>query len=168
MTQQDDRYLLMQQVASLFKAERVLTSVLDADIRDSGLNAREVYMLTVLSHSPGYAMPMHDMTDTLMVPKSVTTTRIQSMERRGLVVRQEDAVDRRRVSLILTAKGQRVQEIAFGILMASLHKWLIKHLGEADIRFLDRLNEIDVSMHRERTATRRHGKRKESVAATRG
>lgn len=155
----DRQHELIDQIAGLFRAERLFTSILDSSLKETGLTAREVYMLTLLAETPTSIMPISDMTNALLIPKSVTTTRIQSLEKRGLVVRQEDRNDHRRVFIILTAKGQRIQQIALGILMSSADGWISRHLVEDDNRFLDRINEIVVLVNADRVLQKERRKR---------
>lgn len=88
------------------QVELAIRSHLDDLLRPAGITALQYTALTVLQRG-------NDLTAAQLARNSFVTTQsmsdlIGALERRGLISRQRDTADRRRVHLTLTEKGERL------------------------------------------------------------
>ena len=61
----------------------------------------------LLHHVPAVGgIPLGDVSKHLGIPKSSASEQVKSLERRGFLSRRRDPADERRLSIVLTAKGQ--------------------------------------------------------------
>src|SRR4030088_1357551 len=61
----------------------------------------------LLHHVPAVGgIPLGDVSNHLGIPKSSASEQVKSLERRGFLSRRRDLRDERRLSIVLTAKGQ--------------------------------------------------------------
>ena len=62
----------------------------------------------LLHHVPTVGgIPLGDVSNHLGIPKSSASEQVKSLERRGFLTRRRDPEDERRLSIVLTTKGQK-------------------------------------------------------------
>ena len=120
--------------AILFAARRIRTSA-DAALRESGLSLSSYRLMRALEDSD---QSMREVSEALQVSPRTVTDMIDSLEARGLVVRQAHPVDRRVTLLHLTDDGRRQLATARALADRS-HSSAISSLSEQDQRTLRRL-----------------------------
>src|SRR3982074_3893074 len=81
---------------------RVWRAFIKADSDDLSQHERQL-----LHHVPAVGgIPLGDVANHLGIPKSSASEQVKSLERRGFLSRRRDLHDERRLSIVLTAKGQ--------------------------------------------------------------
>lgn len=130
-----------QQIIGLFRAQQVFTAVINDSLKATGIDTQDLIILGMLKHSQGYQMPIGDITARNCVAKSVTSHRVRGLAKLGLVVRSGNPNDKRKVVIVLTAKGQRVYEVAHGIALNAVSKRIGKHLTAADFDYFGQLGK---------------------------
>jgi DNA-binding MarR family transcriptional regulator len=109
---------------------------LEDDLRAAtGLSMNDYHVLVVLSEAPGHRLRMGELAGHLVFSPSRVTYQINSMVKRGLVLKQPCPEDGRGQEAILTDEG-----------MAALESAAPLHLITVRDRFIDRLDpdELDV------------------------
>jgi DNA-binding MarR family transcriptional regulator len=87
-----------------------LSLLVERAAEDAGLSARQFRMLDYLaSHGPSSASPA---ATELRTSKPNITALVDSLVDRGLVAREADAEDRRRISVSITSEGQKAHAAA--------------------------------------------------------
>ncbi len=82
----------------------ILGEIGDDRLAPAGLNARDYQILAVLDvDGPG---SQHELAELIGKVPGVVVGAIDDMEKRGLVARERDALDRRRSRVVLTRKGR--------------------------------------------------------------
>jgi DNA-binding MarR family transcriptional regulator len=81
---------------------RVWRAFMKPDADDLSQHERQL-----LHHVPAVGgIPLGDVSNHLGIPKSSASEQVKSLERRGFLSRRRDPADERRLSIVLTAKGQ--------------------------------------------------------------
>src|SRR2546427_5474433 len=81
---------------------RVWRTFIRPDADDLSQHERQL-----LHHVPAVGgIPLGDVSNHLGIPKSSASERVKSLERRGFLSRRRDPDDERRLSIVLTTKGQ--------------------------------------------------------------
>ena len=88
----------------VWKASRALEARALASIADSGLGASDFKVLEALLHKG--PLPVNVLGRTLLLTSGSITTAVDRLAQRGLVVRRDDADDRRVRLVELTAEGR--------------------------------------------------------------
>jgi DNA-binding MarR family transcriptional regulator len=91
----------------LRRAQRSLTRVLNAGFTPYAVSVAGFNVLFVLWHDDG--VMQSDLPKLVDIDKATLTPIIDALERQGLIVRRQDASDRRRNNLFLTAKGRSLE-----------------------------------------------------------
>jgi DNA-binding MarR family transcriptional regulator len=108
-----------------------------AALQDQGLAPGEYLTLHALRRrGTPYVATASELAADLLVPPQTMTSRLDSLERRGHVVRERDDRDRRRVQVRMTDEGARVWEAALEQ-QALAEKELVAALPDAERRRLD-------------------------------
>src|SRR5215469_7703479 len=129
--------------AILFAARRIRTSA-DAALRESGLSLSSYKLMRALEQSD---QSMREVSEALQVSPRTVTDMIDSLEARGLVVRQAHPVDRRVTLLHLTDDGRRQLATAAALADRS-HGSAISSLSEHDQLTLRRLlDQVAPAVH---------------------
>ena len=106
-------------------------------LQEQGLAPGEYLTLHALRRrGTPYVATASELAGDLLVPPQTMTSRLDSLERRGHVVRERDARDRRRVHVRMTEEGARVWKAALEQ-QALAEKALVAALPEAERRSLD-------------------------------
>ena len=106
------------------------------ELSPTGLRVQDAGLLRMLAARPG--MTQIEIAETFGVLPSRLVVLIDGLEDRGLVSRQRDASDRRKVRVFLTAKGSDVAETVVE-LTRSMERRLFRALDEDESRLLEAL-----------------------------
>jgi DNA-binding MarR family transcriptional regulator len=87
----------------LRRAQRSLARVLNAGFAPHNVSVAGFHVLFVLWHNG--SVTQSELPKLVDIDKATLTPIIDTLERAGLIERRQDAVDRRRNNLLLTAKG---------------------------------------------------------------
>lgn len=102
----------MRLVTSLMRAQQLVLARLEAALKPLGITFARYEVLRLLSFSHSGALPLSKIGQRLMVHPTSVTNAIDRLVAQGLVSRQVDGVDRRRVLASLTPDGEAVLEAA--------------------------------------------------------
>lgn len=86
---------------------RAFTKELEARITDAGVSIGQWYFLRALWEQDG--LTQRELSRRVGMMEPTTVTAVNAMERKGLVRRTRDAVDRRKINVVLTPKGRRLK-----------------------------------------------------------
>lgn len=90
-----------------------VTQVIDAELRQDGLDIAEYNILVNLSEAPGQKLRMSQLADDVVHSRSRLTHTVSRLERRGLVVRESCEEDGRGILARLTPAGfAKLDEVA--------------------------------------------------------
>jgi DNA-binding MarR family transcriptional regulator len=113
-------------IVSLFRESSRLTDVVDEmAVRVLGINRTDGRILDLLDEGP--ASPGQIAVATHLT-SSATTTAIDRLERMGLVTREVDTADRRRIVVTMTERARRESEMLYG----PMGEWAGKMFEEFD------------------------------------
>jgi DNA-binding MarR family transcriptional regulator len=98
----------MRVATSIMRVQQLLISALDARLKPFDITFARYEVLVLLTFSRTGHLPLSKIGERLMVHPTSVTNAIDRLETQGLVRRETDTVDRRRVLASLTAKGTRV------------------------------------------------------------
>lgn len=107
----------MRLATSLMRVHQLVLAELDAAVRPHGITFARFEVLRLLSFSSRGSLPLSKIGQRLMVHPTSVTNVIDRLTADGLVDRQVDAVDRRRVLASLTDEGRVVLDAATESLM---------------------------------------------------
>ena len=107
----------MRLATSLMRVHQLVLAELDAAVRPHGITFARFEVLRLLSFSSRGSLPLSKIGQRLMVHPTSVTNVIDRLTADGLVDRQVDAVDRRRVLASLTEEGRVVLDAATESLM---------------------------------------------------
>lgn len=108
----------MRLATSIMRVQQLLISQFDRALRPFGITFARYEVLQLLSFSRTGELPLSRIGERLMVHPTSVTNAIDRLVEQGLVRREVDAADRRRVLASLTADGRRVLKRATAELMA--------------------------------------------------
>lgn len=116
-----------------------LRDAIDANLAKHGLTAANFDVLATLRRAgPPYALSPRDLLATMMITSGTLTSRIDQLEKMGLVVRATNPQDGRSVIVHLTPPGFDLIEAAITSHVET-QAGLVAGLSEADFAALDRL-----------------------------
>ncbi|MBO1420181.1 MarR family winged helix-turn-helix transcriptional regulator, partial [Streptomyces sp. FH025] len=101
-------------VTRMSRLTRHLGRVREQGVADYGLHRHEFDTLHVLAGRGGHAAPSDLRADLNLAPASVTG-RLETLERRGFIVRTPSAEDRRKVDIVLTEAGRAAWHAALAV-----------------------------------------------------
>lgn len=114
--------LATESVINLLRTESLVSAALNTRFRPYGLSVATFNVLMILDGADGPLCP-HEIGDRLLVTRGTVTGLLDSLERRGLVMRRMHPDDRRMVEVSLTPKARKL-----------LSELLPEHFpGEADL-----------------------------------
>ncbi|MFD1858834.1 MarR family transcriptional regulator [Aeromicrobium camelliae] len=102
----------MRLVTSLMRAQQLVLTRLEAALRPLGITFARYEVLRLLSFSRTGSLPLSRIGERLMVHPTSVTNAIDRLVAQGLVSREVDEADRRRVLASLTPEGEKVLEVA--------------------------------------------------------
>jgi DNA-binding MarR family transcriptional regulator len=123
---------------SLWRVNHELERLSARMARTLGITAQQRMILRVVGRFPGITSGR--LSHLLCVDAATTSTALARLERRGLVVREPDARDRRRVSVALTAKGRSLDAPTSGTVESAVESVLATS-SRADVDALHRMLE---------------------------
>jgi DNA-binding MarR family transcriptional regulator len=91
---------------TLRMASRRLTQLYDAALEPCGLRSTQLAILSELAHWPADPPTLAELANSLAIDRSALGHNLRPLEREGLVVLAESAVDGRRRHIALTSKGK--------------------------------------------------------------
>lgn len=124
-------------ILNLFKVSNLLQDALSAHLRPAGLTPAAFNTLMILQGADEPLCPSQ-IGERLLVTRGTVTGVLDSLEKRGLIKRSPDRVDRRMLRIELTAKART----ALAKIVPGLHRHeaeLLGHLSRADKDALVRL-----------------------------
>lgn len=114
-----------------------LETRLDDSLRSStGLSMIDYHLLVLLSEAPGQRLRMGEVADRMVFSRSRATYQVDSMQKRGLVVRASEPGDGRASSAVLTAAGVHALELAAPLHAESIHELFLDELDDEDLHHL--------------------------------
>ena len=133
-----DDELLAKEFLELLNALTLMGKVLiNPDLvqlsRAEGITQQRIPLLYTLSLRDSWSLK--DLSDALAVSSSNLSTMVDSMYQSGLVSREPDTDDRRRISVRLTEEGQKLLACMTRAFLAPLQSW-IGELSDEDRRRL--------------------------------
>jgi DNA-binding MarR family transcriptional regulator len=102
----------MRVATSIMRVQQLLLGALDAQLKQFDITFARYEVLVLLTFSRRGHLPLSTIGERLMVHPTSVTNAIDRLVAQGLVRRQTDPADRRRVLASLTAKGTRVTAAA--------------------------------------------------------
>ena len=102
----------MRLATSIMRVQQLVLASLDAAVKPFGITFARFEVLVLLSFSRSGSLPLNKVGERLMVHPTSVTNLIDRLEAQGLVARETDAADRRRILASLTPAGQRVLKLA--------------------------------------------------------
>ncbi len=136
-------------------ATALITSRFRRDLAGAGLSLEQFDVLVHLAWAPSAALPLHELTASMVVADALSRTGItrllDRMERDGLITRTVSTTDRRRFDVSLTPRGhQRFAQI-WPAHADGISRYFAQPLTARDIsdlaRILDRLIEANQNHH---------------------
>ncbi|MFG2847286.1 MarR family winged helix-turn-helix transcriptional regulator [Kitasatospora sp. NPDC048296] len=100
-----------------------LGRVREQGVSDYGLHKHEFDTLHVLAGLGGHAAPSDLRADLNLAPASITG-RLETLERRGFVLRTPSTKDRRKVDIVLTSAGRAAWQEALDVVGREEHRLL--------------------------------------------
>lgn len=117
-----------------------LETRLDERLRASaGLSLIDYHLLMVLSSAPQHRLRMSELADRMVFSRSRITYQIDSMAKRGLVVREPAPEDGRGYRAVLTATGVETLQQAMPHHAESVKELFLDHLEEDELHCIERI-----------------------------
>ncbi|GAA3003235.1 hypothetical protein GCM10010519_39170 [Streptomyces lactacystinicus] len=136
-------------VTRMSRLTRHLGRVREQGVADYGLHKHEFDTLHVLAGRGGHAAPSDLRADLNLAPASVTG-RLETLERRGFVLRTPSTEDRRKVDIVLTEAGRAAWQEALDV-VGREERRLLGVLSEEERRTLaDLLRKVMLAQEGER------------------
>jgi DNA-binding MarR family transcriptional regulator len=125
--------------AYLESSQRLLTRLDDELRATSDLSFADYHVLLLLSEAPAGRLRMGELAARLIFSPSRLTYQINSMQRRGLVVRESCVRDRRGYEAVLTPAGRDALRAAATPHLAWVDQMFLNDLDEAEVAWLARI-----------------------------
>lgn len=131
---------------NLLKSCQVVTEMSEQLFKEFGLSATQYNVLRILrgvgACESKKGVACREIGDRMITRDPDMTRLLDRLEKRGLIIRQRDADDRRVVKTSITCEGQRIlKELDEPIL--KLHKKQLSHMGPAKLQqLIDLLEEV--------------------------
>jgi DNA-binding MarR family transcriptional regulator len=121
----------------LLKGHALLMVRLDADLREhAGISLIDYDVMVQLSESPERRLPMAELARAVVYSRSGLTRLVDSLERRGLVMRERSSSDRRSWYTVLTDDGLAALEYAWPVHGVGVRDHFAVHASTAQARAL--------------------------------
>jgi DNA-binding MarR family transcriptional regulator len=118
-----------------------LTSLLDRELRASGLTYAEYVVLAALTEHDPPRLGMSELLEVLGWERSRLSHQVSRMGRRGLLAKSVDPIDARRASVEVTTSGLSVLEQAAPDHVAVVRRHVIDCLSPAELRELGAVSQ---------------------------
>lgn len=123
-----------------------ITEVLDAELRQFGLDLGEYEILVHLSESPDHQLRMSDLASRVRQSRSRLTHTVARMETKGLISRLSCPSDRRGVIANMTEAGYALLVEAAPYHVESVRRILVDPVSKADFTALGRAMQAVLSV----------------------
>ncbi|MDJ0689655.1 MAG: MarR family winged helix-turn-helix transcriptional regulator [Xenococcaceae cyanobacterium MO_188.B32] len=120
-------YQLLERIGNLLRAEQRLVG------NELGLQEVHLQVLFYLSHCNRYSNTPLGVSDYLNATKGTISQSLKVLEKKGYIVKEADANDRRVVHLILTTQGQKLLK---QVVPPSLFAHAVKELSDEQVKSL--------------------------------
>lgn len=107
----------MRLATSLVRAQQLVLTRLESSLKPHGITFARYEVLRLLSFSRSGSLPLNKIGERLMVHPTSVTNAIDRLVAQGLVAREVDAGDRRRILASLTPEGEKVLDAATAALI---------------------------------------------------
>lgn len=107
----------MRLATSLVRAQQLVLTRLESALKPHGITFARYEVLRLLSFSRSGSLPLNKIGERLMVHPTSVTNAIDRLVAQGLVAREVDAGDRRRILASLTPEGEKVLDAATAALV---------------------------------------------------
>ena len=111
-----------------------LIRTIERDLEPFGLDFGDYQLLVMLSEAPDHRLKMCDLAKTLRLSPSGLTRRMQGVMKAKLVTRRQSEEDARSAYAQLSAKGMTLLKKAAPSHVASVRRWMIDLLSDAEAR----------------------------------
>lgn len=116
--------------AAIFRANKILTSRMDAVLGTLDLTTARYELLGLLDNTDGGRLSLGELGRTTLYHPATMTYTVDGLEKRGLIKRQPDPSDRRAVLAEITPQGRKVVRQATKLLEEL--DWGLAELSEED------------------------------------
>lgn len=143
----------LQLVSRMLRIVRVFEQRRAALLKDYGLEPWSFDMLAAIRRSERQRLRPGDLLAATLVTSGTMTTRLNSLEKRGLVSRSRDGKDGRKVQVRMTAAGRRCIDAAFEDVLQCQRDLIIdldpaqREALEALLRRILASNDVDIAIH---------------------
>src|SRR5215469_12316744 len=124
-------------------AAALITSRFRRDLAGAGLSLEQFDVLVHLAWAPSAALPLHELTASMVVADALSRTGItrllDRMERDGLITRTVSTTDRRRFDVSLTPRGRQQFEQTWPAHADGISRYFVQPLNARDITDLARI-----------------------------
>jgi DNA-binding MarR family transcriptional regulator len=111
-----------------------LIRTIERDLEPFGLDFGDYQLLVMLSEAPDHRLKMCDLAKTLRLSPSGLTRRMQGVMKAKLVTRRQSEEDARSAYAQITSKGMTLLKKAAPSHVASVRRWMIDLLTDAEAR----------------------------------
>lgn len=117
-----------------------LETMLDEQLREkTGLTLIDYHLLMLLSRAPAHRLRMSELADRMVFSRSRITYQVSSMAKRGLVLREPVAEDRRGFRAVLTATGLDILQQAAPLHTESVRELFLDHIRPDELDCVERV-----------------------------
>ena len=117
-----------------------LETLLDERLRETtGLSLMDYHLLMLLAAAPDRRLRMSELADKMVFSRSRITYQINSMTKRGLVLREPVPEDRRGYRAVLTASGADVLRDAMPMHAESIRELFFDHIRPDELDCIERV-----------------------------
>ncbi|MGV0781323.1 MarR family winged helix-turn-helix transcriptional regulator [Mycolicibacterium sp. XJ775] len=117
-----------------------LETLLDERLREAtGLSVMDYHLLMLLSAAPDHRLRMSELAEKMVFSRSRITYQINSMTKRGLVLREPVPEDRRGYRAVLTASGAEVLRDAMPLHSESVRELFFDHIRPDELDCIERV-----------------------------
>lgn len=117
-----------------------LETLLDERLRETtGLSLMDYHLLMLLAAAPDRRLRMSELADKMVFSRSRITYQINSMTKRGLVLREPVPEDRRGYRAVLTASGADVLHDAMPLHAESIRELFFDHIRPDELDCIERV-----------------------------
>ncbi|MEW2479179.1 MarR family transcriptional regulator [Mycobacterium sp. NPDC049093] len=117
-----------------------LETLLDERLREAtGLSLMDYHLLMLLAAASDHRLRMSELAEKMVFSRSRITYQINSMTKRGLVLREPVPEDRRGYRAVLTASGAEVLREAMPLHAASVRELFFDHIRPDELDCIERV-----------------------------
>ena len=106
----------------LYTAARLVTQAYTPMLKELGITYTQYLVLMVLWEND--SLPVNDIAHRLMLETNTVTPMLQHMEKKGIIERHHDIIDKRKNIVSLTQKGKDMEHKAYNIIPKGMQEQL--------------------------------------------